>query len=189
VLPEIIMTDISHLKTKLENARRFYKPDNIKFLLIAEAAPDTFDRFFYYPEVFKHDDLFLGISTALFPGLKEEHVIRRRRKDSSIKKIILNKFKNEGFYLLDLSELPMSLLSGSLNGQVSSLIERFKNIISSTTKIILIKTTVYDAAYLELRKHHINNVIDCRIAFPGSGQQTKFQIDFAEALKKANYKK
>lgn len=181
------MTDINQLKTKLETARQFYKPDRIKYLLIAEAAPDNLDRFFYYTDVFKHDDLFLGISRVLFPSLKDEHLIKRRRRDSTIKKIMLEKFKSEGFYLLDLSELPLSLLSSSLNSQVPSLIKRIKPIINKDTKIILIKTTVYDAAFSFLLKEGIKNVIDSRISFPGSGQQAKFYVEFTEALRKVKY--
>jgi hypothetical protein len=48
--------DTSELKKQLENARLKFKPNRVKYLLIAEAPPDSIDRFFYYTDVFKHDD-------------------------------------------------------------------------------------------------------------------------------------
>lgn len=39
--------DILSLKTQLESARIKYKPDRVKYLLVAEAPPDSIDRFFY----------------------------------------------------------------------------------------------------------------------------------------------
>jgi len=182
------MINFKQLKSKLQSAREVYKPERIKYLLVAEAAPDTLDRFFYYLDVFKHDDLFLGISNVLFPNLKEQHLIKRRLRNSSVKQLILEQFKKEGFYLLDLSELPVSILSGSLSTQVPSLIKRLKQVASHDTQIILIKATVYDAAFLALKSEGIVNLIDQRIPFPGSGQQAKFNEAFLAALQKAKYR-
>jgi hypothetical protein len=52
-----------------EDARQKYKPDEIKFLLIAEAPPDAESgRFFYFEEVDKHDNLFIETMKVLYPG-------------------------------------------------------------------------------------------------------------------------
>jgi predicted ATPase len=181
------MIDIRQLKKQLERARLKYKPDRIKYLLIAEAAPDNIERFFYYEDVFKYDDLFLGVAKALYPTLKDKHLLSRKKKDNSIKKIILEKLKEDGFYLLDLSELPMSLTKESLPAQVPALIKKINNITDKNTIIILIKATVYDASFHLLTKAGFEKVINKKIDFPGTGGQKKFQIKFKEALKMANY--
>jgi len=183
------MEDITQLKNKLELARRKYQPAQVKYLLVAEAPPDSIDRFFYYTEVFVHDYLFMGVARALYPELKEKHLESRRHKNSSVKKLILEKLKAEGFYLLDLSELPLSLLTESLNSQVPYLIQKINKIANVDTKIILIKANVFDAAFPALINAGIKNVINTRITFPASGGQTKFQNEFTEALKIAKYLK
>ncbi|MCF1713329.1 hypothetical protein L0U88_01645 [Flavihumibacter sp. RY-1] len=177
--------DITQLKQNLEKARLKYKPDKVRYLLIAEAPPDSLDRFFYFENVHQHDYLFLGVAEALYPDLKYKFIASGR--DSDIKLSILLKFQADGFYLLDLSELPLSLLNKDLGSQLPSLIEKIKQVANSDTKIILIKATVYDTAFNALRQHGLRNIIDSRIPFPGQGGQKLFQIEFKKALKAAQY--
>lgn len=177
--------DITELKQQLERARLKYKPGSVRFLLIAEAPPDSLDRFFYYENVRQHDYLFLGVAEALYPELKDRFIASGR--DSDIKRSILLKFQADGFYLLDLSELPLSLLNNDLASQLPNLIEKIEQVSKSDMKIILIKATVYDTAFHALKKHGFNNVINVRIPFPGQGGQRLFQTEFRKALELANY--
>lgn len=177
-------TDISQLKKQLEEARQKYKPEKVKYLLIAEAPPNSLERFFYYDNVREHDYLFLGIAEALYPKLKKQYLLNRRNNE--IKNSILRKFQQEGFYLLDLSELPLSLINTNLRSQLPNLIERIKSTANDNTQIILIKANVYDIAFQPLKKQ-FEKVIDQRITFPGQGGQRKFQDEFKQALKKVHY--
>lgn len=177
-------TDISQLKKQLEKARQKYKPETLKYLLVAEAPPDSLERFFYYDNVRQHDYLFLGVAEALYPKLKEQFLISGR--SSEIKRSILQTLQQDGFYLLDLSELPLSLLDTDLQSQLPSLVERINSVVEGNTQIILIKANVYDIAFYYL-KAKFENVIDQRITFPGQGGQRKFQDEFKQALKKAHY--
>ncbi len=178
--------DPVELKKQLEKARHKYKPDKIKYLLIAEAPPDSVERFFYYENVHQHDYLFLGVAQALYPNLKEKYLASRRPSD--IKKSILEKLKSEEFYLLDLSELPLTLLNQSLESQLPNLVKKIKEIVDKQrTKIILIKATVYDTVFKRLLQEGFENVIDVRIPFPGQGGQIRFQNDFKKALELAGY--
>lgn len=70
--------DTSILKKQLEAARLKYEPLIVKFLLIAEAPPDSIDRFFYYENVHQHDYLFLGIAQSLYPEIKEKFLATGR---------------------------------------------------------------------------------------------------------------
>ncbi len=177
-------TDISQLKKQLEKARQKYKPETIKYLLVAEAPPDSLERFFYYDNVRQHDYLFLGVAEALYPKLKEQFLLSGR--SSEIKNSILQTLQQDGFYLLDLSELPLSLLDTDLQSQLPSLVEKINSVADDNTQIILIKANVYDIVFYYL-KPKFENVIDQRITFPGQGGQRKFQDEFKQALKKAHY--
>ena len=179
--------DTVQLKKQLEKARQKYKPQAIKYLLIAEAPPDSLDRFFYYDNVKQHDYLFLGVAQALYPDLKDQFILSGRNSD--IKNSILQKLQADGFYLLDLSELPLSLMTGDLSSQLSTLVSKLKNAANTNTKIILIKATVYDTAFTYLQDTGFRNVINVRIPFPGQGGQILFQQKFKEALKLSGHSK
>jgi len=179
--------DITQLKKQLGKARLKYKPESVKFLLIAEAAPDSIDRFFYYENVRQHDYLFLGVAQALYPDLKDNFIASGRSRD--IKTSILKNLQADGFYLLDLCELPLSLMAGDLASQLPILFQNVKKVIDTKTKIILIKATVYDMAFSFLQQEGIKNLIDVRIPFPGQGGQILFQKKFKEALKLAGHNK
>jgi len=177
-------TDISKLKNQLEKARQKYKPKIVKYLLIAEAPPDSLDRFFYYENVRQHDYLFLGITEALYPKLKEQFLLIAR--SGEIKNTILQTLQQNGFYLIDLSELPLSLLDTDLQSQLPTLVNKINSVADENTQIILIKANVYDITF-QFLKQKFENVIDQRITFPGQGGQQKFQVEFKQALKKAGY--
>lgn len=179
--------DTTQLKKQLEKARLKYKPETVKYLLIAEAAPDSIDRFFFYENVRQHDYLFLGVAQALYPDLKDNFLASGRNSD--IKTSILKTLQTNGFYLLDLSELPLSLMAGDLTFQLPTLVKNIKKVIDVKTKIILIKATVYDTAFSYLQQEGMKNLIDVRIPFPGQGGQTLFQQKFKEALKLAGHNK
>lgn len=175
--------DTLELKIRLEKARLKYKPNRIKYLLIAEAPPDSIERFFYYEKVSKHDYLFLGVAQALYPDLKEKFLSSGR--NSEIKNSILVKLKSDGFFLMDLCELPLSFMRVSLYSQLPKLIKKIKQVADQRTTIILIKATVYDTAFHYLQKEGFENVINVRIPFPGQGGQKIFQTKFSAALELA----
>ena len=182
--PIATTTDLAQLKKQLEEAREKYKPQTVKYLLVAEAPPDSVERFFYYNDVRQHDYLFLGIAQTLYPELKEQFLLSGR--NSEIKNSILEKLQQDGFYLLDLSELPLSLLDTNLQSQLPNLVDKISIVSDDNTQIILIKANVYDIAFHYLNKK-FKNTIDQRISFPGQGGQRKFQDEFKQALKKAHY--
>src|SRR5690606_8017223 len=96
-----------NLIDQLEQAREKYKPEKINLLLIAEAAPDSLDRFFYYEDVKSRDYLFLAIIEALNPELKDAYL--KSGRNSEAKKIILGELQSIGIYLIDLYSLPLSI--------------------------------------------------------------------------------
>lgn len=54
-------SETDYLKTVYSQARKKYRPHNIRVVFIAEAPPCALDRFFYFEDVKKQDSLFLEI--------------------------------------------------------------------------------------------------------------------------------
>ena len=170
--------DTKQLLENLDNARKKYKPENIKAVLVAEAPPDTIDRFFYYENVKKADYLFLGVIDILYPELKEKYL--KQRRNPKLKETILKQLQSDGYYLLDLYELPISLNYEIDAIAIKRLVKNLSKICQKNTPVILIKANVYDSAYRHLKSKF--NVIDRRISFPSTGNQQKFKIEFTNAI-------
>lgn len=170
-------------KKKRQNAQSSYKPNIIKYLLIAEAPPRNLSRYFYFTDVHNQDSLFLYTMQVIFPELKNEYL--KQGRVPSKKRNLLESFKNQGFYLIDLSENP-KMTNKQMKDSVSDLLARVENIINTETQIIIIKASVYDLIYDTL-KSTFNNTIDVRIPFPGQGHQQNFLHKFEEAIAKAGY--
>jgi hypothetical protein len=137
-------------------------------LLVAEAPPSDLDRYFYFPVVQSQDALFRYVARSLL-GLEPTRTNKRS---------LLDELRDERVYLIDLS--PEPLAGGSLQACVPGLLRRTQRL--RPERIILIKTSVYDAAFVALRDAGLP-VVDVRVPFPGSGQQRRFEAAFAEGLR------
>lgn len=171
--------DISYLKNIYSAARKKYEPNSIRVLIVAEAPPCALDRFFYFEDVKKQDSLFLEVMGVLYPRLKDEYLASGR--DTFLKESLLEQFKSDGYWLLDLCEIPTSISDGPSEKDTEALIDRIKKKIDKKTPIILIKSNVYDTCYDTLRANGYQ-VINERLPFPGSGQQKVFREKFRRAL-------
>jgi hypothetical protein len=178
-------TDLEELQSQIEEARNSYKPESIRYLLIAEAPPNSIDRFFYYPDVKTSDYLFLGVMGVLFPERKRKYISSGRPE--SMKKDLLRDFQEKGFFLLDLLDFPINLYSESLENALPPLVDKLNKCVDDNTPIILIKANVYDLAFQPLVLNGFKNTVSLRIPFPGQGWQTVFGIKFSEALDIAGY--
>ena len=174
------ISDIDYLKQVYNTATNKYKPRHIRVLLIAEAPPCALERFFYFEDVKKQDSLFLEIMGILYPREKDNYL--KSGRDTILKEEILEQFKSDGYWLLDVSEVPTSISTGPLENCLPSLLTRLEKYIDKSTPIILIKSNVYDVCYPVLRSNGYQ-VINERMPFPGSGQQKVFRDKFEKALK------
>ena len=172
-------SDIQYLKNKYTRASNKYKPATIRTLLLAEAPPCSLDRYFYFEDVKTQDSLFLEIMGVLYPDLKKRYLASGR--DTDLKIELLENFKEDGYWLMDLSEIPTSLTNESLESCTPSLLQRLEKYIDKNTPIILIKASVYDSCYWPLWDNGYK-VIGERIPFPGSGQQGVFREKFRRVL-------
>lgn len=172
-------------KEKVDVARKKYKPDNVKYLLIAEAPPDA-DRFFYFENVKDKDSLFLEMMKVLYLGDKKGLAPYARLH----KQELLEKFKNDGFYLEDSVSHPILKLGKikQIKDNLSDLKLKIKNYKGRNVKIILISATVYKACYQELIKEGYNVINTKSIAFPGSGAQKLFKKNLYKLLNENGFK-
>ena len=164
--------------SNFEKAREKYKPESIKCLFIAEAPPnEESKRFFYFEDVKTQDSLFWELMKVLYPTIITES---RKIKDLRLnKKLYLDKFKENGYYLIDAVKYP---ISGNETNKIAEimknqgkLLEHIKSTTNRDTKIFLISSTVHKANYSYLISNGINIVNEKAIPFPGSGQQKRFR--------------
>lgn len=144
-----------------------YRPNTIDLLLVAEAPPSSADRYFYFTDVRQHDSLFRYVCRVILgeePG--------RDDKDAALEKLM-----RRHVFLIDLKETPVD--RRSLAEHVPALIDRCREL--SPRRIVLIKATVFDAAYDSLASAGLP-VVDVRVPFPGSGRQRQFIEAFAHAV-------
>ena len=138
----------------------------MRLLLVAESPPQSLDRYFYFEDVQTQDSLFRYVVRTLLD-------IEPSR---DAKAAMLMRLRDLGVFLIDLKPEPSD--PRPLHDHVPDLVVRIGDL--APEAVILIKATVYDAAFSLLNQEGLP-VIDERVPFPGSGQQRRFQ----EAMKRA----
>ncbi len=172
--------------TKVEAARQKYQPKTIKYLLVAEAPPkEDSERFFYFEHVYTQDSLFLETMKVLYPNdtLDTKHV--RRHKSE-----FLERFKRDGFYLLDSVDTPIADQSKKRNEIRQALPELQKKLTAlgqENARIVLISATVYEVCSEILKANKFNIINREMIDFPGSGGQIKFREKFGRLLQEYGF--
>jgi hypothetical protein len=124
---------VTESRRRRDRASRKYRPAEVKLLLVAEAPPAALDRYFYFEDVRIQDALFRYVVRAI---LKRDPTRETKRGD-------LAALRNQGVFLIDLKQEPRD--DSPLASEVPGLIRRVKRL--APRKVILIKTTVYDAAF------------------------------------------
>lgn len=150
-------------------AAQKYRPQRVRLLLIAEAPPSAPDRYFYFENVREHDWLFRAVAQAVLG-----YTPARTDKAEALAAL-----RDQGYFLIDLSEDPVPFAGAPLDHCVAGLLERVR--VLNPNKIILIKANVYDTAYRPLADAGLP-VVPIRIPFPSSGQQANFRREFTGAL-------
>ena len=165
--------------TNFEIARLKYKPETIKYLFIAEAPPKIdAKRFFYFENVDRQDSLFIEMMKCIYPDLTDKIDTPTIRKN---KKLFLERFRNEGFYLIDSLDAPFEQELTSRQKEFlikqgqKNLLNKINSLSTTETKIILISATVFNANFIYLIGNGINIINKSFIDFPGSGGQKKFR--------------
>lgn len=167
----------------VEELRKQYLPeDKIKVLFIAEAKPDADDRFFYYDKVKTDDYLYLHMMYALYDKTKDDKEYLREHKAD-----FLNRFKENGYYLIDAVDRPTSKadMKNAIKENADKKVSEIEELISQhgddSTKIVIIKATVFDILY-SLLKDKYNVINDNKIYFPSTGREPDFMRQMGEII-------
>jgi len=171
----------------IANLRKRFLPNHLSIIFIAEAIPDSDDRFFYNFNTTSHDWLFLGLIRALYPDInKEVKYLREHKKE------ILERFMNDGYYLVDAVDKYLPKSTSSLErikmiaNNSKNKIDEVKILISErgdkTTKVILIKSTVFKGLHEQMINAGMPIVNNQMIPFPSNGQQKRFHKILLDTL-------
>jgi len=126
-----------------------YRPKGeTQVLFIAEAPPNSIDRYFYFEDVEKGDWLWIGLMKVLYAQDWKETKEERKRK-----RWWLARLRDDGFQLIDAVTEPIEGKSLKRVSRIKLNTDRLLRVIReiSPKQIVLIKKTVHDALFEELK--------------------------------------
>lgn len=166
-----------------EAARRKYRPDLVRVALVAESPPqEGTGRFFYFEDVDVGDSLFLEVMKALYKDARgNTKTVRRRKRD------YLERFRDDGFYLLDASQEPIAgerraVKARFISAGLAQLQRDLAEIQNGGLKVVLISSLVYEICCDPLRQAGFDVVNTEKIHFPGFRWQSEFQVEFGRIV-------
>ena len=172
--------------------RQKYKPKKIKFLLIAESPPPAADiqssRHFYRTDRVRVDDrLFVNTMKALYPetaDLKESEL-------EANKETWLKKFQSDGWYMIEaleesqVHEVTKKQRQALIKDSLPQIIERVGKLANKDTRIILIKSNVFDIAAEPLKAAGFNVLNKKLLDYPGRYNQSAYREKLEKLLDSA----
>lgn len=174
-----------------DEIRETYKPKHIKALLIAESGPPAANiqssRHFYRSDQIRKDDrLFTNTMRALYPTLADTTEAELEQD----KEKLLHQFQADGWYMIE--ALPMSQKHEVTKKQrqvliaehLPQLIDRIKKLADKDTKLILIKSNVFDVAAKPLRAAGYTVLNEELLDYPGHFNQRAFREKLAAMASK-----
>jgi|SRR5581483_5519599 hypothetical protein len=169
-----------------EETRSKYKPAHISLLLIAESPPPSpriqSSRQFYYTDRIRRDDrLFTNTIWALYPdtaGLTEEEL-------EAEKQAWLLRLKEDGVYMIEALEtsqrhaVTKKQRQQRIHEAMPRLVERVRQLAAKDTKIVLIKSNVFEVATEPLRKAGFTVLNTELVDYPGHFNQRAYREKLA----------
>jgi hypothetical protein len=183
-----------YIMSSYDDIRIAYKPDRIKVLLIAESQPPAASvqssRHFYRSDQIRKDDrLYTNTIRALYPETAEttEEYLEQNKEQW------LRRFQSDGWYMIE--ALPTSLRHEVTKKQrqtfirdhLPELIDRVKKLVDENTKIILIKSNVFDVATEPLRAAGFTVLNQHLLDYPGHFNQQAYREKLATYAKQINH--
>ena len=174
-----------------EQLRQQYKPQHIKVLFIAESPPPAAavqsSRHFYRTDRVRVDDrLFTNTIRALYPettDLKEPDLEKN-------KEAWLTRFKRDGFYMIEaleesqVHEVTKKDRQTLIAAGLPQLVKRVKELAQTTTKIILIKSNVFEIAAQPLKEAGFTVLNTELLDYPGRYNQQAYRDKLLKLSKK-----
>jgi hypothetical protein len=165
-----------------DEIRQQYRPDHIKVLLIAESPPPASgapsSRHFYRSDKVRKDDrLFVNTIKALYPAATGQPEAELEQSKAQW----LKKFQADGWYMIEALETSLAhrvtkperqrLIRNSL----PRLISRVQQLASRHTKLILIKSNVFEVAAEPLRSAGFTVLNSELLDYPGQFNQRVYR--------------
>lgn len=176
-----------------ETTRQKYRPATIKFLLIAESPPPAADiqssRQFYRSEKVRKDDrLFVNTIKALYP----EAANLTETQLEPEKEMWLRRFQADGWYMIEaleesqIHEVTKKQRQERIKASLPSILARVKALVNKDTKIILIKSNVFDVAAEPLREAGFKVLNTELLDYPGRFNQRAYREKLGKIINDAN---
>lgn len=169
-----------------DKLRQHYRPAHIKVLLIAESPPPSKDtqssRHFYRSDKVRTDDrLFTNTIRALYPAAADLSEAQLEQD----KERWLKKFQSAGWYMIEALEVSQQHSvtkperQTRIRESLPRLIERVQKLAAADTKIILIKSNVFEVAAEPLRKAGFTVLNTGLVDYPGHFNQRAYRDKLA----------
>lgn len=173
-----------------ETLRRRYRPEQVKVLLITESPPPPAavesSRHFYRTDKIRKDDrLFVNTIKALFPAAANltETEIEAQKEEW------LQKFADQGWYMIEAleesqeHEVTKRDRQAKIAQTLPRLLERVKEVAQRRTKIILIKSNVFEVAAEPLREAGFTVLNHALVDYPGRYNQHAYRDKLTALLR------
>lgn len=164
-----------------EELRERYRPTRLRYLLIAESPPDPGggERRFFYSPVLTIDNLYRSVAEAVY-GERDDVDVRD-------KTAVLERLREDGFWLIDAVEYPVNKLGSSARSRaieagVPRLIARCIELEPEHGAIIC-HGKVYAATAQALRDAGFPLLHDVALPFPLGNWRARFVEGFRRALR------
>ena len=169
------------------DTRRLYRPEHIKYLLIAESPPpaagfQSSRQFYRSDRVRTGDRLFTNTVRALYPEAADlpEPELEARKEEW------LRRFQSDGWYMIEALEtsLPHAVTKPQRHALIREnlprLIQRVSELAVRGTRIILIKSNVFEVAAEPLRRAGFNVLNSELVDYPGRFTQQAYRKKLAK---------
>jgi hypothetical protein len=169
-----------------ETIRATYQPDHIKLLLIAESPPPSPEvqssRQFYYTDRIRRDDrLFTNTIWALYP----EATPLSEAELEAEKESWLRRLQRDGVYMIEALEasqrhaVTKKQRQERIHEALPRLVKRVSTLAAADTKLVLIKSNVFDVAAEPLRAAGFTVLNTELVDYPGQFNQRAYRQKLA----------
>lgn len=170
------------MHNEYETIRRRYKPNHIRVLFIAESPPppphiQSSRQFYYTDRIRKDDRLFTNTIRALYPEASDTS----EPELESSKSKWLERFKADGYYMIEaletsqIHEVSKEQRQERIGAVLTRLIARVAELASRDTRIILIKSNVFEVAAKPLSKAGFKVINTKLLDYPGRYNQRAYR--------------
>lgn len=173
-----------------DKLREQYKPTKIKVLFIAESQPpaagvQSSRQFYRTDTTYREDRLFSNTMRALYPqAAASSEAELKEQKDQW-----LHRFQNDGYYMTEAlttslaHEVTKERRQELIREYLPALLERIKKLAEPATKVILIKSNVFEVAAEPLRAAGYNVLNKELLDYPGRFNQKAYRDKLSKLIK------